>query len=100
MVLGGLVLGCLILYLKGMRMMMFQLSGYYYTVTTSPWCLVGNGGMDPYYSPYIIPNNCRHNPFPHSLLRTRRTLGRIALLENLIPKPLDLTRFQGLGFRV
>ena len=30
MVLGGLVLGSLILYLKGMRMMMFQLSGYYY----------------------------------------------------------------------
>ena len=34
MVLGGLVLGparILILYLKGMRMMMFQLSGYYYS---------------------------------------------------------------------
>ena len=28
--LGGLVLGSLILYLKGMRIMMFQLSGYYY----------------------------------------------------------------------
>ena len=21
------------------------------------WCFVGNGGMDPYSSPYIIPNN-------------------------------------------
>ena len=23
----------------------------------SPWCLVGNGGMDPYSSPYVIPNS-------------------------------------------
>ena len=30
MALGGLVLGSLILYLKGMRRMMFQLSGFYY----------------------------------------------------------------------
>ena len=29
MALGGLVLGSLILYLKGMRIMMFQLSGFY-----------------------------------------------------------------------
>ena len=28
--------------------------------------------MDPYRSPYIIPNNSLHNPFPHSLLRTRQ----------------------------
>ena len=31
--LGGLVLGSLILYLKGMRIMMFQLSGFYYKGT-------------------------------------------------------------------
>ena len=30
MVLGGLVLGSLIVYLKGMRILMVQLSGYYY----------------------------------------------------------------------
>ena len=30
MALGGLVQGSLIVYLKGMRIMMFQLSGYYY----------------------------------------------------------------------
>ena len=30
MALGGLVLGSLILYLKGMRIIMFQLSGFYY----------------------------------------------------------------------
>ena len=30
MALGGFVLGSLILYLKGMRRMMFQLSGFYY----------------------------------------------------------------------
>ena len=23
----------------------------------TPWCLVGNGGMDPYCSPCTIPNN-------------------------------------------
>ena len=28
--------------------------------------------MDPYSSPYRIPNNGAHNPFPHSLLRTRQ----------------------------
>ena len=27
--------------------------------------------MDPYSSPYIIPNNSHYNPFPHSLLSTR-----------------------------
>ena len=42
MVLGGLVLGSLILYLKGMRTMMFQLSGYYYSGT-----LKGNLGGNP-----------------------------------------------------
>ena len=26
--------------------------------------------MDPYSSPYIIPNSNPHNPFPHSLQRT------------------------------
>ena len=36
------------------------------------WCLVGNGGMDPYSSPYILPKNSPHNPFPHSLLSTRQ----------------------------
>ena len=30
MALGGLVLGSLILYLKAMRIVMFQLSGFYY----------------------------------------------------------------------
>ena len=28
--------------------------------------------MDPYSSRYEIPNNSPHNPFPHSLLRTRQ----------------------------
>ena len=31
--------------------------------------------MDPYSSPYIIPNHSPHNPFPHSLLRIRQKLG-------------------------
>ena len=34
----------------------------------SPWCLVGNGEMDPSSRPYNSP----HNLFPHSLLRTRQ----------------------------
>ena len=36
MVLGGLVLRSLIVYLKGMRIMMFQLSGYYYSNYLDP----------------------------------------------------------------
>ena len=36
--LGGFVLGSLILYLKGMRRMMFQLSGFYYrNLMKKPW---------------------------------------------------------------
>ena len=31
--------------------------------------------MDPYSSPYIIPNSSLHNPFPHSLLRTRQAIS-------------------------
>ena len=31
MAVGGLVLGSLILYFKGMRIIMFQLSGFYYS---------------------------------------------------------------------
>ena len=36
----------------------------------TPWCLVGNGGTDPYSSPYTIPHNSPTH-FPHSLLSTR-----------------------------
>ena len=38
----------------------------------SVWFLVGNGGMDPFSSPYRIPNNSPPHPFPHSPLRTRQ----------------------------
>ena len=37
--------------------------------------------MDPYSSPYIIPNNSYHNAFPHSLLRTRRITGSPVLVS-------------------
>ena len=37
MAIGGLVLGSLILYLKGMRILMFQLSGFYYTILGVPY---------------------------------------------------------------
>ena len=39
--------------------------------------------MDPYASPYIIPNNSPHNPFPHSLLRTRQSAA-----EDLKQRPV------------
>ena len=39
MALGGLVLGSLILYLKGMRRMMFQLSGFYCRFLSSPFII-------------------------------------------------------------
>ena len=45
MALGGLVLGSLILYLKGMRIMMFQLSGFYckvYSLIMGHWDLWGD----------------------------------------------------------
>ena len=42
-----------------------------------PWCLVGNEGMDPYSSPYIVSNNSLHNPFPHSLLSTRESAASL-----------------------
>ena len=34
------MLGSLILYLKGMRIMMFQLSGFYYKLNTKPSALL------------------------------------------------------------
>ena len=39
-----------------------------------------NGGMDPCGSPYIIPNNSLHNPFPHSLPRTRQSFPAAVLM--------------------
>ena len=43
------------------------------------------GGMDPYSSPDIVPNNSPHNPFPHSLLRTRQPAKNLKHLQyNLI----------------
>ena len=38
---------------------------------SSIWCLVGNGGMDPCSSTYILSNSSLHNLFPHSPLRPR-----------------------------
>ena len=36
--------------------------------------------MDPYSSPYIIPNSSPNKPFPHSLLRTRqRRLKKVVI---------------------
>ena len=56
----------------------------------SVWCLVRNGGMDPYSSPYIIPSNCLHNPFPHSLLRTRQ-ISVVASRDRILRSDILLT---------
>ena len=38
-------------------------TGFGHAGDVSVWCLGGNGGMDPYSSPYTIPNN---SPIIHS----------------------------------
>ena len=80
--------------------------------TKTVWCLVGNGGMDPFSSPYITPNSSLPNPFPHSLLRTRR--ANFCNASSLFPafcsqrgvatrsllrefKPATAPRFTGMG---
>ena len=40
--------------------------------------------MDPYSSPYIIPNSNPHNPFPHSLQRTLVVILKGTLKGTLI----------------
>ena len=42
--------------------------------------------MDPFSSPYRIPNNGLHNPFPHSLLSTRQLeeAGDLSLWSRLV----------------
>ena len=68
----------------------FCSSGTRRSLLKTVWYLVGNRGMDPYSSPYIIPNIRLHNPFPHSLLKLLRTrqksssaaAGRIPAVAN------------------
>ena len=52
----------------------FRVGGPSLVKPTPPDCqfLVGNGGIDPYSSPYIIPDNSLQNLFPHSLQSTRQ----------------------------
>ena len=46
--------------------------------------------MDRYSCPYIIPNNSPHNPFPHSLLRTRQPLSPVDLAREVaLPYDID-----------
>ena len=47
-----------------------RVSGFDYLVLSREW------GMDPYSSPCVIPNDSPHNPFRHSLLRTRQLSSR------------------------
>ena len=43
--------------------------------------------MDPNSSPEIIPNNSLHNPFPHSLLRTRQPTSALGCVDSLLAVP-------------
>ena len=61
----------------------------------TPWCLVGNGGMDPYSSPYISPNNSPHNPFPQSLLRTRQLRYGYSGFGYMTPSPFAVPQEGG-----
>ena len=54
--------------------------------TVTVWFLVGNGGMDPYSSPYIIPNYSPKNPSPQSLLSTRELISILSLCGS-VPGP-------------
>ena len=45
--------------------------------------------MDPYSSPYIIPNNSHYNPFPHSLLSTRESSSGCDQLMERFPGNLQ-----------
>ena len=49
------------------------------------WFLVGNAGMDPYSSPYRIPNTCLHPPFP-----TKNQTGAIDTRRPLIEPVVTL----------
>ena len=52
-------------------------------------------GMDPYSSPYIIPNDSPQYPYPHSLLSTREFWGHQVLEADVTLK--RFREFQDLG---
>ena len=60
----------------------------------SPWCLVGNGGMDPYSSPYIIPKSSPHNFIPPFPTKHR------GVLPLLTPSGVGFGAREGLGLSV
>ena len=66
MALGGLVLGSFILYLKGMWIMMFQLSGFYYKRKLAPQPL----------NPKPPPLNLIESPKAHRLCGLAQALHR------------------------
>ena len=51
--------------------------------------------MDPHSSLYIIPNDSPHNPFPHSLLRTRQKINRFLAAARLEERVAGLIRELG-----
>ena len=40
--------------------------------------------MDPYSSPYIIPNNCLQNPFPRSLRKKRDVSEQVVWVRDVL----------------
>ena len=59
------------------------------------WCLVGNGGLDPYSSPLLVPNNSLHNPQSPFPTKNQTEKGFWPPAHSASDKPLNL--LQGLG---
>ena len=98
MALGGLVLGSLILYLKGMRRMMFQLSGFYYNLNPlraqlrlPGWCF---RAWRPRCSGRLCPTSCLHCPGPSWVLFVWFRLNQGSI------KDFTVECFRVLGFRL
>ena len=91
MALGGLVLGSLILYLKGMRILMFQLSGFYYTILGVPYIKYSIMGPKPcsnYQGPYRTPT-LKYTPEPEPHGRKAQNLEPRAEAQASTLKPFS-----------
>ena len=92
MALGGLVLGSLILYLRGMRIMMFQLSGFYCILYCK--CSCDYKGMLATSDPCIT-ESVNGKPSATAFSRSSRQPPRFRAL-----RPLGGLRVWGLRFKV
>ena len=84
--LAGLVLGSLILYLKGMRIIMFQLSGFYYRFMSS--------------TRLLLLFFCLRVPSFKAKSRNKSTLLKVGLLRNLASRVPFKGVFKGSIIRI